>query len=158
MWEVALSLASGKPSTFRRLYSAKPPTAMPTHHNLIKLVNNYYDLQIANYLHYHVVHQWLASSMQGLRYICSFKILWDFYLPKPDPGLNSPEKESFAIVAAMATWGHQWQRKKILIYCDNQAIVQVWQAKNTKHPAIAQVCHTLFLLAAKIILMSPYNT
>lgn len=57
--------------------------------------------------------------------------------------------ELFAIVAALASWGHQWRRKKILVYRDNQAIVQVWQAKNPKHPAIAQVCRTLFLVAAK---------
>ena len=31
-------------------------------------------------------------------------------------------KEMFAIVAAVATWGSKWQRKRILIHCDNQAI------------------------------------
>lgn len=33
-----------------------------------------------------------------------------------------------AVVEASATWGHQWQRKKMLVYRDNQAIVEVWQA------------------------------
>lgn len=58
-------------------------------------------------------------------------------------------KELFAIVAAAATWGHQWQRKKILIYCDNLAIVQVWQAKNPQNQTLAKLCHTLFFLAAR---------
>ena len=58
-------------------------------------------------------------------------------------------KELFAIIAAVATWGNQWQRKKIVVYCDNQAIVHVWQAKSPKHPALAQLCHTPFFLAAK---------
>ena len=58
-------------------------------------------------------------------------------------------KELFAIVAAAATWGNQWQTKKILVSCDNQAIVQVWQAKNPKHPAITRLCRILFLLAAR---------
>ena len=59
-------------------------------------------------------------------------------------------KELFAIAAAAAaTWGNQWQRKKILVHCDNQAIVQIWQAKKPKHPAITHLCRTLFLLAAK---------
>ncbi len=58
-------------------------------------------------------------------------------------------KELFAIVAAAAAWGPKWQRKKILIHCDNQAIVQVWQAKKPKNKAIAKLCRKLFFLAAK---------
>ena len=33
-------------------------------------------------------------------------------------------QELFAILAAALTWGHQWQQKKILFYCDNLPIVQ----------------------------------
>lgn len=58
-------------------------------------------------------------------------------------------KELFAIIAAAATWGNQWQRKKIVVYCDNQAIVHMWQSKSPKHSALAQLCRTLFFLAAK---------
>ena len=58
-------------------------------------------------------------------------------------------KELFAIVAAAATWGNKWQRQKIVVYCDNQAIVHVWQAKSPKNSALAQLCRTLFFLAAK---------
>ena len=58
-------------------------------------------------------------------------------------------KELFAIIAAAATWGHQWQRKKIIIHCDNLAIVQIWQAKNPKNQALSQLCRTLFFLAAR---------
>ena len=36
-------------------------------------------------------------------------------------------KELFAIVAATAAWGSKWKRKRILIHCDNQAIVHIWQ-------------------------------
>ena len=53
-------------------------------------------------------------------------------------------KELFAIIAAAATWGNQWQRN-----CDNQAIVHVWQAKGPKNLALVQLCCTLFFLAAK---------
>ena len=58
-------------------------------------------------------------------------------------------KERFAIVAAAATWGNQWQREKIEVYCDNQAIVHMWQPKSPKDLALAQLCHTLFFPAAK---------
>lgn len=58
-------------------------------------------------------------------------------------------KELFAIVAAAATWGYLWQTKKIVVYCDNQAIVYTWQAKSPRNTAITQLCRTLFFLAAK---------
>ena len=45
-------------------------------------------------------------------------------------------KELFAIVAATAAWGSKWKRKRILIHCDNQAIVHIWQSKKPKHKAI----------------------
>ena len=55
----------------------------------------------------------------------------------------------FAIVAAVAVWASKWKRKKELIHCDNQAIMNVWQAKNPKNKALAQLCRKLFFLAAK---------
>ena len=58
-------------------------------------------------------------------------------------------KELFAIIAAASVWGHKWQRKNILVYCDNLAIVQVWQAKSPKNQALAKLCRELFFLAAK---------
>ena len=58
-------------------------------------------------------------------------------------------KELFAIVAAAATWGPTWQRRKIRVYCDNLAIVQVWLAKNPKDKQVAALCRTLFFIAAE---------
>ena len=58
-------------------------------------------------------------------------------------------KELFAIVAAAATWGPTWQRKKIRVHCDNLAIVQVWQAKNPRDKQLAALCRTLFFIAAQ---------
>ena len=63
-------------------------------------------------------------------------------------------KELFAIVAAAATWGNKWQRQKIVVYCDNQAIVHVWQAKSPKNSALAQLCRTLSSWLLRIALIS----
>ena len=43
-------------------------------------------------------------------------------------------QELFAILAAALTWGHHWQQKKILFYCDNLPIVQAWEGKASKQP------------------------
>ena len=64
-------------------------------------------------------------------------------------------KELFAIVAAGATWGGQWQRTKILVYCDNQAVVQVRLAKNLKHPILLSYAIHCFFWLQKIVLMFP---
>ena len=58
-------------------------------------------------------------------------------------------EELFAIVAATVTWGSMWQTKKIRIYCDNLAIVQIWKAKNPKDKQLAALCCTLFFIAAQ---------
>ena len=58
-------------------------------------------------------------------------------------------KELFAIVAAAATWGSKWQTRKIRVYCDNLAIVQIWNAKNPRDKQLAALCRTLFFIAAK---------
>lgn len=54
-------------------------------------------------------------------------------------------KELFAIVAAALVWGHKWQRKNIMVYCDNLAIVQVWQAKSPKKLGASKAMPTAIL-------------
>jgi len=34
-------------------------------------------------------------------------------------------KELFAIASAVNTWGHHWLRKKLLVHCDYQAVVDI---------------------------------
>ena len=58
-------------------------------------------------------------------------------------------KELFAVLAAAATWGHQWSGKKIRFDCDNQAVVKAWQTKAPKDHNLATLFRKLFLVAAK---------
>ena len=58
-------------------------------------------------------------------------------------------QELFAIIAAALTWGHHWQQKKILFYCDNLPIVQAWEGKASKQPRVMSLLRKLFLAAAK---------
>ena len=43
-------------------------------------------------------------------------------------------KELFAIASAVNTWGHHWPRKKLLVHCDNQAVVDIWKKGTTDNP------------------------
>ena len=39
-------------------------------------------------------------------------------------------KELFAIASAVNTWGNQWPRKKVMVHCDNSAVVDIWKKGN----------------------------
>ena len=43
-------------------------------------------------------------------------------------------KELFAIAATVNPWGHLWQQKKMLFYCDNQSVCEIWHKGSTKSP------------------------
>jgi hypothetical protein len=57
-------------------------------------------------------------------------------------------KELYAVVAAAQAWGALWARKRLLVHCDNQAVVHVWRTGTTKHKALMSLVRTLFFIAA----------
>ena len=57
-------------------------------------------------------------------------------------------KELFAVLVAAATWGAQWSRKRLLVHCDNHAVVQIWRTGTSNNTALMQLVRTLFLIAA----------
>ena len=82
-----------------------------------------------------------------------FKGAWFHYSWQPhqqlSPTTSIQWQELFAIVAAALTWGNHWLRKRICFYCDNQAIVQAWEGKSSKHPKLTSLMRLLFLTAAQ---------
>ena len=57
-------------------------------------------------------------------------------------------KEAFAIYAAISTWAHLLHNKQILVFCDNLAIVSVWNSGSCKDPNIMKVIRALFFTCA----------
>ena len=57
-------------------------------------------------------------------------------------------KELFAITIAAQTWGAQWSRKRLLVHCDNHAVVDIWRAGTCKQPALMHLIRRLFFTAA----------
>ena len=58
-------------------------------------------------------------------------------------------KELFAVVVAAQTWGAQWTRKRLLVHCDNHAVVDIWQADTSRSPALMKLVRSLFFTAAQ---------
>ena len=59
-------------------------------------------------------------------------------------------KELFAILAAVVTWGAQWEGKRIVFITDNLPITQIWQQGTSKSKPIMFLVRRLFLTAAQI--------
>ena len=57
-------------------------------------------------------------------------------------------KEAFAIFAAISTWGHLLHNKQILFFCDNMAVVSVWNSGSCKDTNIMKVIRALFFTCA----------
>ena len=55
-------------------------------------------------------------------------------------------KELYAITMAVNTRSTWWQRKKILIYCDNQTVVNVWEKRTCKSPEIMALIRMIYSL------------
>ncbi len=52
------------------------------------------------------------------------------------------------IAMALATWGPQWQGKKIRFFCDNKAVCHMLHFKNSRKPHLAALLHTLCTVSA----------
>ena len=66
----------------------------------------------------------------------------------PDLSHSINWRELYVVVLAAATWGHRWTGKRILLYCDNQCVVQVLTTGTSKSPALMDLVRALFYLSA----------
>ena len=57
-------------------------------------------------------------------------------------------KELYALLKAAATWGRQWAAKRVLFYCDNQAVVSILRSGTCKRSDIMSLVRALFFVAA----------
>ena len=62
--------------------------------------------------------------------------------------MNITRKELYAIVMAVNTWGVSWQHQKILLNCDNLAVVDIWAKGTTKSPEVMALVWLLYFCAA----------
>ena len=58
--------------------------------------------------------------------------------------------ELFAIVAAVRTWGHEWQDQQIMFYTDNMSITHVWFTGTSVDSIIMKLVRYMFLFAARL--------
>ena len=74
---------------------------------------------------------------------------WNFYVDLPTlASLHINYKECLCIVLAALRWAPQWQNKRILVLCDNQAAVAMINKGSTKNTQMMAFLRILFWLSA----------
>lgn len=63
--------------------------------------------------------------------------------------LSIEYKELFAIVAACSTWGQEWGRLRLVVNCDNKAVVDCLASGTSKSPTVMCLLRKLFFVCAK---------
>ena len=59
-------------------------------------------------------------------------------------------RELFAVWAAVFTWGQDWEDREIVIFTDNQSVVDVWKTGTCTDALMMKVIRAIFFRAAKL--------
>ena len=95
-------------------------------------------------IHTHVE---LDASLQGLGAMCGQQI-YAIALPKGYQNYNIVHLEMINILVALRTWAHQWQGRKVVIHCDNQAVVSVLGSGHTRDMTLAAIARNINMITA----------
>ena len=58
--------------------------------------------------------------------------------------------ESLAVLIAVVCWSSHLRNKKVVLFCDNEAIVKVWLTGSSKNSMIMKLVRELFFVTAKV--------
>ena len=62
--------------------------------------------------------------------------------------LHITQLEMLNVVVALKVWSQLWANKKVKIFCDNQAVVEVLNTGKTKDPFLATCARNVWLITA----------
>ena len=87
-------------------------------------------------------HVELDASLQGLGAMCGQEI-YAIALPLGYQDYNIVHLEMVNILVAIRTWGHLWKGQKVVIHCDNQAVVAVLRSGHTRDFTLAAMARNI---------------
>ena len=91
---------------------------------------------------------YLDASLTGLGAIWKGRVYSTPIFAIPGFHLKIVHLEMLNIVLALRTWGSYWRHKKIKIFCDNLAVVQVIRSSKTKDKFLAACIRNIWLISA----------
>ena len=93
----------------------------------------------------HQVH--LDACLQGLGGVWQ-NFVYHLQIPYGYKGLNIAHLEMVNILVALKVFSHQWAGKRVLVHCDNQAVVCVLQSGKARDPFLGACARNVWLWAA----------
>ena len=69
---------------------------------------------------------------------------------RPTKECNINVRELFAVWAAVYTWGHLWADREVVIFTDNQVIIDIWKTGTCPNPRMMRLVRALFFHAANL--------
>ena len=92
----------------------------------------------------------LFTDASQLGYGCYWRGHW-LYGPwsRQQAARDIQWKELFAILVAATTWASHWRRKRLLVHCDNQTVVDICRTGTLKNTDLMRLICTLFFMAAR---------
>ena len=89
----------------------------------------------------------LDASLAGLGAVFQ-NMVYSLPLPKGYMGYNIVQLEILNIVVACKVWANHWSNKRIKIWCDNQAVVEVLTTGRCKDHILAVCARNIWLISA----------
>ena len=74
-----------------------------------------------------------------------FALPWPYEIAQ----LHITFKELFPIAVAFYIWGKLWSRRRVLLFCDNDAVVSIINSGTSKDQAVMFLLRRMFLVAAQ---------
>ena len=77
---------------------------------------------------------------------------WSEPLPRflQDPKLPIHQKEFWALIVAAKLWGDQWSGRSIVLFCDNDSVVETIEKRKPRDPMLASLLREfLFIVVSK---------
>ena len=94
-------------------------------------------------------HAELDASLQGLGAMCGQEI-YAIALPIGYQNYNIVHLEMINILVAVRTWAPQWQGRKVVIHCDNQAVVSVLNSSHSRDMTLAAMVRNINMITAHL--------
>ena len=95
-------------------------------------------------VHFHIE---LDASLQGLGAVCGNEV-YAVPVELGYKGYQIVHLEMLNILVAMRVWAHIWHEKRVVIHCDNQAVVAVINSGKTRDPVLAAITRNIAMLTA----------
>ena len=90
----------------------------------------------------------LDACLQGLG-ACFINQVYTIQIPLGYKNFNISHLEMLNILVALRVWGPAWQGKKLLIHCDNQAVVSILNSGATRDLTLAAIARNILMESAK---------